>query len=309
MTLESGDDHHNRKKYSHQAQQTHKRLLDSYKFEFYEKYSNEEAFSTRKQVTDYDRIKTVGLGAFAAVFLVRDKDTLQVHAMKAVDKGEVVKKKAVKHLHNEKKILQCVNFPFVMNCDSVCKDNRDIKPENIFIDKNGYVKIGDYGFAKVIKSRTWTLCGTPQYLAPEIIMSKGYSYSVDWWSFGVLIFEMVSGYAPFCHHEPAKLYDKILLGRFKAPDTMSGICKQLVKRLLNVDPTKRYGSLKSGVYDIKSHEWFGDIDWGSIFHQKIEAPHVPIVKDLGVGEGFTERGDVMLKTSPVCEYEEEFRNF
>ena len=75
---------------------------------------------------------------------------------------------------------------------------QNLKPENILIGKNGYLKITDFGFCKMIDGRTWTMCGTPEYMAPEVILSKGYGKSVDWWSFGVLILETSAGYHPFC---------------------------------------------------------------------------------------------------------------
>ncbi|EFN60622.1 cAMP-dependent protein kinase catalytic subunit, partial [Camponotus floridanus] len=74
---------------------------------------------------------------------------------------------------------------------------RDLKPENILIENSGYLRVTDFGFCKMVDGRTWTLCGTPEYLAPEVILSKGYGKSVDWWSFGVLVYEMNAGYPPF----------------------------------------------------------------------------------------------------------------
>lgn len=87
---------------------------------------------------------------------------------------------------------------------------RDLKPENILLDNTGHVVITDFGFSKVISDRSWTLCGTPEYLAPEILQSRGHNKSVDWWSLGILIYEMVHGYPPFYDDNNLALYRKIL---------------------------------------------------------------------------------------------------
>jgi protein kinase A len=92
-----------------------------------------------------------------------------------------------------------------------------LKPENILIGENGYLKLTDFGFAKVCPMRTYTLCGTPEYLAPEIILSKGHGKPVDWWTFGVLLYEMLVGIDPFSDDDPENIYTNILSGKLSFP--------------------------------------------------------------------------------------------
>ena len=87
---------------------------------------------------------------------------------------------------------------------------RDLKPENILIHKSGYLKLTDFGFAKIVEGRTYTLCGTPEYLAPEIILNKGHGKPVDWWTCGILLYEMIAGIHPFSDADPMMVYQKIL---------------------------------------------------------------------------------------------------
>ena len=124
--------------------------------------------------------------------------------------------------------------------------HRDLKPENILIDKTGYLKLTDFGFAKVIEGRTYTLCGTPEYLAPEIILNKGHGKPVDWWTLGVLIYEMHAGIDPFNDEDPMGIYKNILRGKISFPSTFDKDAKSLVKHLLVADLSKRYGNLKDG---------------------------------------------------------------
>ena len=94
---------------------------------------------------------------------------------------------------------------------------RDLKPENILININGYLKITDFGFAKKVRGKTYTLCGTPEYMAPEVVMNKGHSKPVDWWTLGILFYEMLVGIEPFHDENPMMVYQKILAGKIKFP--------------------------------------------------------------------------------------------
>lgn len=154
---------------------------------------------------------------------------------------------------------------------------RDLKPENLLISPEGHMAITDFGFAKQIDDKTWTLCGTPEYLAPEIIQSKGHNFAVDWWALGILCFEMLAGYPPFYDENPFGIYQKILAGKIDFPRMFDPKAKDLIKRLLTGDKTKRLGCLKNGPDDIKNHKWFSKTDWDGVFACTLPAPFIPDV--------------------------------
>ena len=155
---------------------------------------------------------------------------------------------------------------------------RNLKPENILINKNGYIKITDFSLSKKIEDRTYTMCGTPGYLAPEIILNKGYGLSVDWWAFGILLYEMICGVDPFSDEDTMKTYENILEGKIKFSSDFDEKSRSLIKHLLEPDLSKRYGNLKNGVDDIKNHDFFKSMNWDKLLKQEIDAPFIPKIK-------------------------------
>ena len=160
---------------------------------------------------------------------------------------------------------------------------RDLKPENILLDRNGHVKITDFGFAKEVSTVTWTLCGTPDYIAPEVITTKPYNKSVDWWSLGILIFEMLAGYTPFYDSTPMKTYQKILAGKVHFPSFFHPDAIDLLSRLITADLTRRLGNLHNGPADIRNHPWFAEVIWEKLLAKDIETPYEPPITG-GIGD-------------------------
>ena len=157
---------------------------------------------------------------------------------------------------------------------------RDLKPENILLDSHGHIALCDFGLCKLeIKDedQTNTFCGTPEYLAPELLHNKGYNKTVDWWTLGVLLYEMLTGLPPFYDENVNEMYRKILTAplHFPGSDVVPAAAKDLLTKLLNRDPAKRLGA--NGSAEIKAHPFFHSIDWRKLLERKYQPTFKPNV--------------------------------
>jgi len=157
---------------------------------------------------------------------------------------------------------------------------RDLKPENLVLTNNGYLKITDFGFAKKVTGKTFTLCGTPDYLAPEIVTGQGHGRAVDWWTLGILLYEMVASFPPFYDEKPINTYRKIIKGKIKWVRSFSPEVKELIQAFLQVRPVKRLGMQHGGAERIRSCIFFKDFAWKALQQQTLVAPIRNKVKSI-----------------------------
>lgn len=153
---------------------------------------------------------------------------------------------------------------------------RDLKPENILLDAEGHIKLVDFGFAKQVDNReTYTLCGTPEYLAPEVIQNSGHGLAVDWWALGILIYEFLVGQPPFWDQNPMRIYEQIIEGRLHFPPNMPPAAQNIVSLLCKTNPSERLGHISGGSTRVKSHPFFLNVVWDDLFYRRVKGPIIP----------------------------------
>ncbi|XP_031564380.1 RAC-gamma serine/threonine-protein kinase-like [Actinia tenebrosa] len=170
---------------------------------------------------------------------------------------------AIKYLHDHKVVY------------------RDLKLENLLLDADGHIKITDFGLCKEEISygaTTKTFCGTPEYLAPEVLEDNDYGRSVDWWGVGVVMYEMMCGRLPFYNKDHEVLFELILTEDVKFPSRLSEKAKSILSGLLEKDPQKRLGGKSDDAKEVMKHPFFDIINWDDLYNKKIKPPFKPVIK-------------------------------
>jgi len=282
------------------------------------------------RLDSFKMIKVVGKGSFGKVFLVREKQTNEMFALKVLKKDNIIKRNQVEHTRTERSVLGYVKHPFIvgMNMAFQSKDKlyfvldycaggelffhlgkvgrfsepracfyaaeitlaieyvhdldivyRDLKPENVLLDSKGHVRLTDFGLSKEgisnSSSGANSFCGTPEYLAPEILNRQGHGRAVDWWSLGALLYEMLTGLPPFYCSDREKLFAKIRNSTLEYPKYLSPRATQILRGLLTKDPQRRLGSGPNDAEDIKAQDVFTHLNWEKLMKGEIAPPWDP----------------------------------
>lgn len=292
---------------------------------------------------DFERLKVIGRGSYAKVFLCKLKTTKKLYAMKVIKKELIADEDDVDWVNTEKKVFeQATNHPFLVGMHSCFQDParlyfviefvnggdlmfhmqkqrklpedharfysaeivlalnflhsrfviyRDLKLDNVLLDSDGHIKLTDYGMCKEgmvgENAVTYTFCGTPNYIAPEILRGLPYGFSVDWWALGVLMFEMMAGKSPFdlagivdttsAENTEEALFQVILERPIRMPRWLSVIASRVLKRFLDKEPGTRLGCSQDGLEEIKQDPFFKSLDWTRLINRQVIPPFKPSV--------------------------------
>lgn len=296
------------------------------------KETNNSSTTVANSLDSFEIIKVIGKGSFGKVFMVKERQSAEIYALKVLRKDYIVKRNQVEHTKTERNILGYIHHPFIVGMKMAFQSQdklyfvleycaggelffhlgrlgkfsesrsrfytaeiilalkyihslgivyRDLKPENILLDVHGHLRLTDFGLSKEgvrdCSSGCRTFCGTPEYLAPEILERKGYGRAVDWWSLGALLFEMLTGLPPFYCSDKQKLFEKVRHSELDYPsDTVKPAAKSLLQGLLTKDPLKRLGSGPEDAEELQCHEFFTpNIDWNLLLKGEVTPPWVP----------------------------------
>ncbi|XP_067568269.1 serine/threonine-protein kinase Sgk3 isoform X2 [Pseudorca crassidens] len=237
--------------------------------------------------TDFDFLKVIGKGSFGKVLLAKRKLDGKFYAVKVLQKKIVLNRKELFfHLQRERsfpehrarfyaaEIASALGY-----LHSIKIVYRDLKPENILLDSVGHVVLTDFGLCKegiAISDTTTTFCGTPEYLAPEVIRKQPYDNTVDWWCLGAVLYEMLYGLPPFYCRDVAEMYDNILHKPLSLRPGVSLTAWSILEELLEKDRQNRLGA-KEDFLEIQNHPFFESLSWTDLVQKKIPPPFNPNV--------------------------------
>uniref|UniRef100_A0A671VZD9 non-specific serine/threonine protein kinase n=1 Tax=Sparus aurata TaxID=8175 RepID=A0A671VZD9_SPAAU len=242
--------------------------------------------SRTKTMSDFDYLKLLGKGTFGKVILVKEKATGMYYAMKILRK-EVIIAKLFFHLSRDRVFTEdrarFYGAEIVSALEYLHSRNvvyRDLKLENLMLDKDGHIKITDFGLCKegITDGATMkTFCGTPEYLAPEVLEDNDYGRAVDWWGLGVVMYEMMCGRLPFYNQDHERLFELILMEEIRFPKNLAPEAKALLAGLLKKDPKQRLGGGPDDAKDVMNHKFFTSINWQDVIDKKLVPPFKPQV--------------------------------
>jgi len=155
-----------------------------------------------------------------------------------------------------------------------------LKPENLLLDYNGYCKITDFGLPKFSIGSSFTVCGTPEYFAPEMVAACGHSFGADWWSLGILIFEFMTSDTPFSAADQLRIFHKVRHGISHVPFPSDDPWTDLVRSLCQTEPSERLCMRKNGIKSLESHSWYVDFNWQALDDRTMQPPFLPTVKSI-----------------------------
>ncbi|XP_063280295.1 ribosomal protein S6 kinase alpha-6 isoform X3 [Prinia subflava] len=255
----------------------------------------------------FELLKVLGQGSFGKVFLVRKiigPDAGQLYAMKVLKKASLKVRDRVR-TKMERDILVEVNHPFIVKLhyafqtegklylildflrggDVFTRLSKEIavlktedKIRSILLDEAGHIKLTDFGLSKESvdqEKKAYSFCGTVEYMAPEVVNRRGHNQSADWWSFGVLMFEMLTGTLPFQGKDRNETMNMILKAKLGMPQFLSPEAQSLLRMLFKRNPSNRLGAGSDGVEEIKRHPFFSTVDWNKLFRREIQPPFKP----------------------------------
>uniref|UniRef100_A0A8C1LUS9 non-specific serine/threonine protein kinase n=1 Tax=Cyprinus carpio TaxID=7962 RepID=A0A8C1LUS9_CYPCA len=240
--------------------------------------------------SDFETIKLISNGAYGTVYLVRHKETRQRFAMKKINRQNLILRNQIQQVFVERDILTFAENPFVVSMFCSFETRRHLcMVMDLLITSMGHIKLTDFGLSKIgLMNMTTNLyeghiekdtrefidkqvCGTPEYIAPEVILRQGYGKPVDWWAMGIILYEFLVGCVPFFGDTTEELFGQVVSDEIIWPDGDDALpvdTQDLITRLLNQNPQDRLG--RGGASEVKQHMFFSGLDWNGLLRQKAE---------------------------------------